>query len=101
MRHRGDELLGLRSGLRAYAARGATMGVPLLYPWANRLAAFDYRFGRHEVALDGGTPRDERGLPIHGLLAAIRGWTPAGGGADEDGAWVEAELDAGSRQDVL
>jgi len=26
----------------AYAQYGKTMGIPLLYPWANRLAAFDY-----------------------------------------------------------
>jgi len=101
LRHRGDELLGLRSGLGAYAARGATMGVPLLYPWANRLAAPGYRVGGHDVALDAGTPRDEHGLPIHGLLAAVPGWTPTGRGADERGAWAEAVLDAASREDVL
>src|SRR5215218_3757907 len=101
MRHRGDELLGLRSGLGAYATRGATMGVPLLYPWANRLAAPGYRFGRREVALDAGTPRDEHGLPIHGLLDAVRGWTPTSGGANERGTWAEAVLDTASRDDVL
>ncbi|EUA22957.1 hypothetical protein I552_7448 [Mycobacterium xenopi 3993] len=33
----GVELLGQRGGLDAYLAAGKTMGIPLLYPWANRL----------------------------------------------------------------
>ena len=32
------ELLALNDGLGAYRELGATMGVPLLYPWANRLS---------------------------------------------------------------
>jgi galactose mutarotase-like enzyme len=94
MRHRGDELLGRRGGLAAYAARGETMGVPLLYPWANRLAAHGYRFGGRDVALQGLSPRDDDGLPIHGLLAAVHGWRLIGAGADGDGARAIAELDA-------
>jgi len=38
LRHDGAELLAQRNGVRAYAERGSTMGIPLLYPWANRLA---------------------------------------------------------------
>jgi aldose 1-epimerase len=38
LRHRGDELLAQNAGVAAYARRGKTMGIPLLYPWANRLA---------------------------------------------------------------
>jgi len=34
MLHSGEELLGQRGGLAAYARSGATMGIPLLYPWA-------------------------------------------------------------------
>ena len=37
LRHEGDELLAQRSGVHAYAEHGSTMGIPLLYPWANRL----------------------------------------------------------------
>ena len=32
LRHRGQELLDRRAGLRAFARTGAVMGVPLLYP---------------------------------------------------------------------
>jgi aldose 1-epimerase len=77
LRHRGDELLGQREGLRAYAARGGTMGIPLLHPWANRLARARFEVAGRAVALDPESPRlqlDPNGLPIHGLLAAARGW---------------------------
>ena len=42
LRHRGEELLAQNTGVSAYAEHGKTMGIPLLYPWANRLAGFDY-----------------------------------------------------------
>lgn len=99
--HAGAELLGHRSGLPAYASSGATMGIPLLYPWANRLGGFRYRFAGRTVAIDGGTPLDERGLPIHGLLGAARGWSLTGCGADGEGAWLRAELDVAQRSDLL
>jgi galactose mutarotase-like enzyme len=47
LRHRGDELLGQRRGLAAYAATGSTMGIPFLHPWANRLD------GRRLVVVEG------------------------------------------------
>jgi aldose 1-epimerase len=101
MLHAGEELLGQRSGLAAYARSGATMGIPLLYPWANRLGGLSYRFAGRTVAIDGGTPLDEHGLPIHGLLAAVRGWSLTSSGADGEAAWVSAELDVGRPSDVL
>lgn len=71
LRHRGDELLDRRRGVRAYVATGATMGLPFLHPWANRLAGTQYRAAGREVRLPeraGVVGRDEHGLPIHGLL---------------------------------
>ena len=35
----GFEFLGQRRGLNAYVTNGKTMGIPILYPWANRLSA--------------------------------------------------------------
>lgn len=70
--HRGEDLLGQRGGVDAYVERGSTFGIPLLYPWANRLSATRYR----DVDLTG-APRvrlDANGLPIHGLLHAWPGW---------------------------
>jgi aldose 1-epimerase len=77
LRHRGVELLDRRAGLAAYARSGAVMGLPLLYPWANRLDAHEYTVDRRRVRLPDGPPlvrREEHGLPIHGLLNASPLW---------------------------
>ncbi len=73
----GDEFLGQRRGLDAYVDAGKTMGIPILYPWANRLSANEYRVDGTVVTLSpgtGGVRVDEHGLPIHGVLAAYPGW---------------------------
>src|SRR3954465_1844527 len=75
--HRGKELLGQRGGLARYVAERSTMGIPLLHPWANRLAERRFGVAGKEVDLDKASPRpnvDPHGLPIHGLLAAAKGW---------------------------
>jgi galactose mutarotase-like enzyme len=57
--------------------RGATMGIPLLYPWANRLAGFSYRVaGRTiEVPHDPSVIAvDQNGLPIHGVIGGRLQW---------------------------
>jgi aldose 1-epimerase len=79
LRHQGAELLAQRGGVRAYAERGATMAIPLLYPWANRLAGFSYggRDGLATVELPRTSPLlklDEHGLPIHGAIAGALPW---------------------------
>jgi aldose 1-epimerase len=74
----GRELLGQLGGLDAYVGRGSSFGIPLLHPWANRLSGFSYTAGGRTVALEAETPHlrvDGTGLPIHGLLAAYKGWT--------------------------
>ncbi|WP_328350449.1 aldose 1-epimerase [Mycobacterium sp. NBC_00419] len=73
----GVELLGQRRGLQAYLDNGKTMGVPILYPWANRLSANTYNVDGGAVTLTpgvGGVRADEHGLPIHGVLSAYPGW---------------------------
>jgi galactose mutarotase-like enzyme len=89
LRHAGEELLDRRDGVAAYAERGAVMGLPILHPWANRLAGFEYAVEGRWVRLPGGPPLvrcEEHGLPIHGLLGGSRHWrvraaTTAGGQA--------------------
>ncbi len=73
----GDEFLGQRRGLTAYVNNGKTMGIPILYPWANRLSANTYEVDGSVVTLTPGTSgvrTDEYGAPIHGVLAAYPGW---------------------------
>jgi aldose 1-epimerase len=74
LRYCGAEHLALPGGLDALR-RGATLGLPLLAPWANRLAGRRYRAAGIAVDLHGlrlGT--DDHGLPMHGLLVGKRGW---------------------------
>jgi aldose 1-epimerase len=70
-RHRGEELLRRLENLEAAAARGSTAGIPLLYPWANRLASSRYRVAGRDVTFDPSSPLlhcDEHGLSIHGVV---------------------------------
>jgi aldose 1-epimerase len=77
LRHRGAELLDAGDGVRAYAELGKTMGIPLLHPWANRLAGREYRAGNRRVELPPSAGRyalDPNGLPIHGALPGLLRW---------------------------
>ncbi|MDA0171485.1 aldose 1-epimerase [Solirubrobacter taibaiensis] len=90
--HRGEELLGQRGGLEAYIAERKTMGIPLLYPWANRLSTTRFTVSGREVDIDPErTPLrlDGSGLPMHGLLGAAPGWRVE----HQDEATLEAVFD--------
>lgn len=96
----GVELLGQRGGVAGYVAEYRTMGIPLLYPWANRLSANEYRVAGTEVTLRpglGGVHTDDYGAPIHGTLAGDAGWRVSA----LTGSALTAELDFGSRPDLL
>jgi aldose 1-epimerase len=99
--HEGDELLALRGGPEAYAERGSSFGIPLLYPWANRLSGWDYEAGGRRVELDRSSPLIHvdggTGLPIHGLLTASRLWTVA----ERSPTGLAASLDFGAHAELL
>src|SRR5436305_937263 len=100
LEHEGEELLGQRNGLDAYATRGSTMGIPLLYPWANRLEGFSYEAAGKHVTIDPESPlikKDEHGIPIHGLLTASRNWHAAPTGEST----LKATLDYGAHPELL
>jgi aldose 1-epimerase len=104
LRHRGEELLGQRDGLRAYAAEGGTMGIPLLHPWANRVARTRFEVAGREVVLDPDSPQlalDPNGLPIHGLLAAASGWTVERHESTDDGGVLAARFDFAAHEELL
>jgi aldose 1-epimerase len=77
LRDRGAELLRRVVDLETMAAEGRAAGMPLLHPWANRLAEFGYRAAGRPVALDPSSPllhRDDNGLPIHGVPWSRLAW---------------------------
>jgi aldose 1-epimerase len=77
LKHRGIELLRRLENLEAAAEKGSTAGIPLLYPWANRLAQSSYEALGRAVSLDVKSPLlhgDEHGLPIHGIKWAALPW---------------------------
>ena len=96
----GVELLGQRRGLDAYVTDGKTMGIPILYPWANRLGATTYSAQGVTVNLtpgEAGDRADANGLPIHGLLAAYPGWRVTA----QSGNALTAEVDFGADPHLL
>jgi galactose mutarotase-like enzyme len=104
LRDRGRELLGQRGGVRRYVEQGATMGIPLLHPWANRLAADSFLFDGVDVRLSEAGEhlrREEHGLPIHGLLAGFPDWVVMPGEGAADATSVAAELDFGAHPELM
>jgi len=96
----GVELLGQRRGLDAYLSAGKTMGIPILYPWANRLGDNTYTVENVTVTLtpgENGVRPDPNGLPIHGVLAAYPGWRVTA----ESDADLTAEVDFGADPRLL
>ncbi len=77
LRHQGEELVAHPASLPAYVETGHPTGIPLLHPWANRLASPEYEAAGRQVKLDLSSPNvhtDPNGLPIHGLLAGCPHW---------------------------
>lgn len=75
---RGVEMLRRIENLPDAAAKGSTAGIPILYPWANRLAGFRYHAAGREVTLSRASPLlhlDGNGLPIHGVPWSMLPWT--------------------------
>lgn len=96
----GVQLLGQRRGLDAYLSDAKTMGIPLLYPWANRLGDNTYEAEGTTVTLTpgrNGVRPDPNGLPIHGVLAGYPNWRVLAESANE----LTAELDFGTDAELL
>src|SRR4051794_21393532 len=93
LRRGGRELLAQNDGLSGYAENGTMMGIPLLYPWANRLSARAYSAGGTRVMLDRDESlfnTDHNGLPMHGARPGLMRWEVV----RIDGGAASASLDA-------
>jgi len=103
LRHHGQELLAQNAGVDAYAQLGKTMAIPLLYPWANRLAGFDYSAAGRSVSVPHDPSRvrlDGNGLPIHGVVGGRLAWEVSDDARDRGSdvlaatlSWSEAQPD--------
>jgi aldose 1-epimerase len=90
LRRAGREHLALPGGVAALRG-GHTAGLPLLAPWANRLASRRYRAAGVDVDLRGRRLQtDDNGLPIHGLLVGWPDWEVTATGARRDVARLTA-----------
>jgi aldose 1-epimerase len=77
LRYRDVEILRRVQDLGVAAAKGSTAGIPLLHPWANRLAGPRYQAAGREVELDPSSSLlhfDEHGLPMHGVPWSLLSW---------------------------
>jgi len=98
LRFRGVELLRRVGDLDAARIKGSTAGIPLLYPWANRLSSLRYRAAGRDVSLDSSSPRlhfDDHKLPMHGVPWSQLPWTVISSHADTLTArldWFSQEL---------
>ena len=94
----GTELLRRVENLEAARVKGSTAGIPLLYPWANRLSGLQYLAAGREVSLDSSSALlhfDDHGLPMHGVPWGQLQWDVISSGADTLTArldWVSEEL---------
>jgi galactose mutarotase-like enzyme len=97
----GEQLLELQEGIEAYEQRGSIFGIPLLYPWANRLSDWRYDAGGERVTLDRKSPLLHRdgatGLPMHGVNGASLKWTVT----DDDPVRVTAGFDFGAEPALM
>ena len=89
LRHEGEELLYQGGGVEAYRGRGSTFGIPLLHPWANRLA--------RPLPASGLVHLDPNGLPIHGVLPRALPFTVV----EQTGSSARAEFDTHDHPSVL
>jgi aldose 1-epimerase len=102
LRRGGEELLGRRKGLEAYADRGSTFALPLLYPWANRIEAGRFECLGRTVDLGNAPPGrfrtdGETGLPIHGARTAGGPWDVE----HRDEATLRASFDWSAHPELL
>lgn len=77
LRYCGQELLRRVDDLDGAKQKGSTAGIPLLYPWANRLGVLHYRAAGRDVDLDPRSPLlhfDGHGLAMHGIPWGQLAW---------------------------
>lgn len=91
---KGNSILWFPYSLDTYQENNKIAGVPLMYPWANRLASFQYNFEGKAYSLNAATlNKDPNGLPLHGLLLKTDRWKSKELNFDNSSAWHTAEYE--------
>lgn len=97
----GQEYLSLHGGVDHFR-QGHTTGLPLLHPWANRLARPRYEVDGTWVDFDLTPPVQALdGLPIHGTMIGARGWSVEAQFADSTRAMLQARFVFSDHPDQL
>jgi len=97
----GREYLSLHGGLERYQQHHTT-GLPLLHPWANRLARFSYEAAGVWVDFDDTAPVCVvDGLPIHGTMNCAAGWSVEAQFADSMRSMLQARYVFSDHPDQL
>ncbi|MCZ7528957.1 MAG: aldose 1-epimerase [Acidimicrobiia bacterium] len=95
LRRDGLEYVALPDGVAGFRS-GHTTGIPLLHPWANRLAKGEYRVERARVDLAGlDVHRDGKGLPMHGTMVGPLRWSVVRAGPTGRRAVLSTTFDHG------
>jgi aldose 1-epimerase len=100
VRHKGEEVLAHPVSLADYVKTGHVTGIPLLHPWANRLASPEYEVAGRHVKLDLSAPNvhtDPNGLPIHGLVGGVPYWDVV----QHKQSRLKARLDFAARPELM
>jgi aldose 1-epimerase len=101
VRWQGRDLVAFPGGIRA-ATQRRTNGLPLLHPWANRLARRRYVAAGTAVDLRNlDLPVDGHGLPMHGTMLGQAGWQVVAIGTTPRRAKLTARFDYGAHPELL
>jgi aldose 1-epimerase len=93
--HGKDILVSPEGKLSDFQKKPVQNGIPFLAPWANRMDGTGFWANGKRYDLDtalGNVVKDDRGLPIHGLLSNSALWQVTDIGADQQSAHVTSRL---------
>ena len=105
MKIHGKNILYFPDGkLSDFQKKPVQTGIPFLAPWANRMDSDGFWTNGKRYNFDaalGNYRKDERGLPIHGLLGTSALWRVTSIGADKQSAHVTSKLEFWKYPDLM
>src|SRR5262245_7372515 len=77
LQYDGIEILRRIDDLESAARCGSSAGIPILYPWGNRLSTFEFEIASKKIQLDRSSSLlhlEEHGLSMHGIPWSMLKW---------------------------